>query len=71
MSNRQKPSVITGRMIGVLRLTTLIKALELEIQGLTDKVNAYRSLKRELGIKGSREGVLRCAKEVLADVKNW
>ena len=71
MSQRQTATVITGRMIGVYRLRVLISALELEIKGLKGRVNAYMTLKRELGCKGSREGVLRYAKEVLADVQNW
>jgi hypothetical protein len=66
MSKHQTPAVITGRMIGVLRLNTLIKACELE-----DGESALKTLKRELCCKGSRDGVLAYAREVLANVRNW
>ena len=71
MSKPQRATIITGRMIGVYRLKVLISALKLEIQGTKGRFNAYMTLKRELGCKGSREGVLRYAEEVLIDVQNW
>ena len=68
---QQSATVIAGRMIGVFRLRTLISALELEIKGMKGRFNAYMILKRELGCKGSRAGVLKFAREVLADVSSW
>jgi hypothetical protein len=62
----QTPAIIAGRMIGVIRLNTLIKAVELE-----EGDSALRTLKRELRCKGSRDGVLAFAREVLATVKDW
>ena len=69
--SHQTPIAITGRMIGALKLSTLIKALELEIAGMKGRVNAYMTLKRELSCKGSRAGVLAYAKEVRAEIANW
>lgn len=69
--SHQTPIAITGRMIGALKLSTLIKALELELKGLKGRVNAYMALKRELNCKGSREGVLKYAKEVRAEIAKW
>jgi len=66
-----KATIISGSAIGVFRLATLISALKLEIAGMKGRVNAYMTLKRELGCKGSRAGVLKYAEEVLADVANW
>lgn len=64
--------VISGAAIGVFRLRTLISALKLEIQGMSRKgTSAYVLLKRELGIKGSREKVLAQAEQCLADVAKW
>lgn len=72
MSNSQSPAVITGRHVGVARLRVLISACELEGKGLKRRGSSALSiLKRELGCKGSREGVLRYAREVLANVANW
>ena len=68
---KQTATAISGRMIGALRLVTLIKALELEIKGLKGRVNAYMTLKRELRCKGSRQGVLDYARTVLAEIKDW
>ena len=67
MSNQtQTPAVIAVRMIGVIRLNTLIKAVELE-----EGDSALKTLRRELRCKGSRDGVLAFAHEVLAAVKDW
>lgn len=67
-----KIQVITGRNIGVLRLRALIGACELEGKGLKRRgASALSILKRELGVKGNRETVLRKAREVLANVANW
>ena len=63
--------VISGSTIGVYRLKVLISALKLEIKGMKGRFNAYMTLKRELGYKGSREKVLTYAEEVLANVQNW
>jgi hypothetical protein len=72
MSNHQTPAVITGRMIGVHRLNVLISACELEGKGLRRRgESALKILKRELRCKGSRDGVLAYAREVLANVQNW
>jgi len=74
MSNHQHQTatVITGRMIGVYRLRVLITRCELEGKGLRGRgESSLKILKRELGCKGSREGVLKYAREVLANVQNW
>lgn len=67
----QQPTVLTGAHIGVARLRILISACELEGKGLKRRGSSALSiLKRELGCKGSREGVLRYAREVLDNVAN-
>ncbi len=72
MSQQQSATAIAGRMIGIFRLRTLISACELEGKGLKRRgESALKILKRDLGCKGSREGVLKYAREVLADVSNW
>ena len=64
--------IITGKGIGGFRLRALISACELEAQGLTRRGSSALSiLKRELGVKGSRETVLTAAREMLANVANW
>jgi len=67
----QTPVRITGRMVGVTRLNQLIQALTDENEGRMVRFNAYLTTKRELGIKGSREGVLEYAKEVRSNIANW
>ena len=69
--SKNTPIAITGRMIGVVRLSTLIAALKLEIAGMKGRTNAYMTLKRELRCKGSRAGVLAYAQEVRAAVAKW
>jgi len=72
VSQQETAAVISGRSIGIFRLKTLISALELEIKGMTKRGDsAYKILKRELHCKGSKQGVLNYANEVLASVKSW
>lgn len=67
----QTPARITGRMVGVTRLNQLITALTKENAGELVGFNAYLTTKVELGIKGSRDGVLEYAREVLSGVATW
>lgn len=71
--SRNTPAVLTGRMIGAFRLQVLIKACEVEATGLkmTRGPSALSILKRELRVKGNREGVLKYAREVAATVADW
>ena len=70
--SKQTQAVLAGRMIGVFRLRVLITRCNLEKMGIHGRgPSAFKILKRELGCKGSNEGVLRYAKEVLASVKDW
>lgn len=72
MSQQNTATVITGRAIGIFRLKALISALELELKGLKKRGDsAYKILKMELHCKGSKQGVLKYAREVLASVKDW
>ncbi len=59
-------AMVVGRSIGVIRLNTLIKAVELEHGD-----SALKTLKRELRCKGSRDAVLAFAHECLSVVKDW
>lgn len=69
MNNAQ---AIVGKKIGVYRLNVLIKACELEAQGLRRRGSSALSiLKRELGVKGSRETVLEAARHTLSKVGEW
>ncbi len=63
--------VITGNAITAFRLATLIKGAELEASGLrmTRGRSCLTILKSELGCKGSRAGVVRFAKEKLAQMR--
>lgn len=60
-------TVITGGSIGVFRMLMLRSALQLEIKGIRvwRRASAYAILKRELGLKGSREKVLVQASEII------
>jgi len=76
MNYHESPAIRVGRRIGVFRLNVLIRNLTAENAGETKEdlgagISAFRSMKRALGCKGSRVGVLRYAKEVLAEVRNW
>lgn len=72
MGQQDTAAVIVGRGIGVYRLRTLISALQLEIQGMKKRGDsAYKILKMELHCKGSKQGVLNYAKDVLATLPRW
>jgi hypothetical protein len=66
-----KTSVITGpERIAIFRLKTLISGCELEGKGLRRRGQSCLSiLKHELGCKGSRAGVLKFAREKLAQLE--
>lgn len=52
--------MLVGDQIDVFRLRALRSALQLEILGMKRRgTSAYTILKRELGLKGSRENVLK------------
>ena len=53
----------TGRNVGIVRLTQLIKAIE--------AYAIWQPLARQLGFRGNRETVLAAALEMRANVKNW
>lgn len=64
--------VISGKQIGIFRLTALISAAKLELTGLKRRgASAHSILKRELGLKGNRENVIAQAEEIKANVANW
>lgn len=64
--------VISGKQIGIFRLSTLISAAKLELTGLKRRgVSAHSILKRELGLKGNRENVIAQAEEIKANVADW
>ena len=67
----ESPAIITGREIGATRLTQIIEGLEAEIAGLETHFDAYNVAKRELGAKGTRQGILNYAKECLATIAEW
>ena len=62
-----KHYTVIGRMIGVVRLQQIIEMLE-DAQMSSVRL---RIIKRELGIRGSVEGLLRHAREILESVKEW
>lgn len=68
----EKPRVISGAHIGIVRLHVLISAAKLEAKGLKrNGPSATSVLKRALGIKGNRDKVIAAAEECLANVANW
>ncbi len=69
MGYKETPAIKTGRALGVFRLNELIRDVQSDDQQTRNV--ALRALKRGLGCKGSVAGVLRYAREVLAEVKNW
>lgn len=53
----------TGRNVGIVRLTQLIKACQ--------EGKIWQPLARQLGFRGNRETVLAVAQEMRANVANW
>lgn len=70
MSYNETPAIKTGRKVGLVRLNQLILNVESADTPRDEKI-ALQRLKSALGCKGSREGVLRQARECVAAVKNW
>lgn len=56
-TNESGATIITGDAIDWFRMRTLLSALKLEIAGLKGRVNAYATIKREFGLKGTKERV--------------
>jgi hypothetical protein len=65
--------MITGAAIGFFRLKVLISACKLEGQGLKSRgPSALSTLKRELGLKGSRATVMENAQKMHDDlIASW
>lgn len=64
--------VITGPNIHRARFITMVKGLELELQGmrLARGRTCYAMLKEELGLKGSRIKVLEQCRKIAEQMKN-